>query len=880
MMIRETKLQPPIERVPWVARPRLVQKFRRNDQAALTIVCAPAGFGKTVVMAQWLRDLSESGRPSAWLSLDARDNDESVFVAHLHAALRPWISDRSALVETLHSSPVVVIEAVVADICRTTSALSERVTLFLDDLHLIENPAVERIVEQLVADAGLHLVIATRSVPSLSLGRLRMLGKLAELSADDLRFDLAGANLFLAKKLGTDPAPDLLKVMVSKTEGWAAGLQLASLQLAAGDTLASFSGGGREVTEFLMQEVFGILDKNLRDFLLKSALLERFSAESCRTILRCPDAEVIIAEIEARQLFIVRLDREGRWFRYHQIFRDFLRRQLERQMPLEIASLHLAAAEYFLNQGAAADAVRHTLLAGDEKRAAGIVEGCALPMIADCRFREIEELLAQLPRKIVSERIRLQFTLIWISVHSSQTRRGTTALARAYALLEADPDCGSDRGTMPPASISIELAVLDAAVASTCERFQEARDKARAVLRLLPVSAWFLQAVAYNIIGYNEYALGNIQAGRNAVLLALQAHGRSGSVLGLVICNCYLAAIERSAGRPDLARNYLKAAIDASREQLGPGSYGEALAKTMLMEIAYETDDIPQAESLLEGVRPLIEGAVVVLSPLVSVPAYARLLQYRGRNEDALALLARVDAGEDRIYLRLAAVTLHERVRLLIAIDRIAEARSALDHFCAEMSDGLPEVAMEFVSLSQARVLLAEKKAMQAREILEDMIPSLRASGRCRRLLLALLLLARCAPDREMPCVVEALRIAWTGGFQRLLIDEGPTLLARVRALAASILAEDNAIGEFALRLLAGREPTSDTGRASADSLTPRETEVLKHLCAGVSNRDLADELELSEPTIKWHLKNIFGKLGVTNRVQAVRRAQEVGLLN
>lgn len=878
MTVRDTKLLPPMERVPWITRPRLMQRFRQDEHAVLTVVCAPAGFGKTVIMAQWCKALSVSGRPSAWLSLDQRDNDENVFVAHLEAALRPWIVGRSALVETLQSSPVVVLDAVVAEICRAASALTEPVTLFLDDLNIIENPIVERFIDQLVAEGGLHLVIASRIVPALSLGRLRMLGGLTEFGADDLRFDLDDADRFLADMLGLDPEPDLLKMIVSKTEGWAAGLRLASLQLAAGETVAGFSGGGREVTEFLMQEVFGALDEGLRDFLLKSALLERFSAESCRAILRCHNAEAMIAAIETRQLFIVRLDGEGRWFRYHQIFRDFLRRQFERQAPLTIAPLHLAAADWFLDQGAAADAVRHTLLGGDDKRAAGIVESCALPMMADCRFREIEELLAQLPQKTVNERIRLQFAIIWISVHSSQARRGTAALARAYALLEADPDCGADRGTLPPTSVKIELAILDAAVASTCERFEEARDKANAALRFVPVSAWFLQAVTYNVIGYNEYALGNIDAGRRAVLSALHAHGRSGSILGLVICNCYLAAIERSAGRPDLARNYLTAAITASREQLGHGSYGEALAKTMLMDIAYETGDIAEAESLLESVRPLLEGGVVVLSPIVSVPAYARLLQYRGRNDEALALLSRVDAGEDRIYLRLAAVTIHERVRLLIALDRGAEARSVLDHFCAELPDTVAAVIMEFVNLAKARVLLAHDKAGEARGVLEVLIPALRIEGRSRRLVLALLLLARCGAGHEMPCLLEALRIAWTGGFRRLLADEGSVLLTRLKALAVGIRAEDPVIGEFAQGLLANCE-TAPAAQASADGLTAREAEVLRRLCTGATNRDLASELQLSEPTVKWHLKNIFGKLGVSNRLQAVRRAQDVGLL-
>ncbi len=884
MIIRDTKLHPPAERGPWVARPRLLHRLRGSGDASLTLVGAPAGFGKTVLMAQWSRRLAEQGEASAWLSLDFQDNDENVFVAHLEAALRPWLASRGVLVETLRSSPILLIDAVVAEICQMTAALAQPLTLFLDDLHLIENPAVIGIVERLVLDGRMHLVIATRTVPPMSLARLRLSGRLVEIGVEELRFDRGDADLFLTNRLGAGLAPDLLDLMVSKTEGWAAGLQLATLQLAAGETLAGFSGGGREVTEFLMQEVFGVLDAGLQDFLMQTSVLERFSAESCVTILRLAEAETMIAAVEARQLFIVRLDNEGRWYRYHHLFRDFLRRQFEKRNPAAIAPLHLAAAEWYLREEVAAEAVCHTLAAGDDRRAAAIVERCALPMIADCRFRDIEELLAQLPRRIVNERIRLQFAIIWISVHSSQTRRATAALARAYTLLEADPDRAGDSGTLPPTSIANELAVLDAAVASTCERFEEARDKARAALKALPVSAWFLRAVAYNIIGCNDYALGDMQAARSAVTAALAAHHRSGSILGLVLCNCYLAAIERSAGRPDLARDVLNAAIAAASEQLGPGSYGEALAKTMLMDIAYETGDIAEALRLLEDIRPLIEGAVVILSPIVSVPAYARLLHHHGRGEDALAILADVEATADRIYLRLAAVILHERVRLLLSAGRIAEARSCIDRFRIERGDAAPAIILEFAVLAEARILLAEKRLAEARVLLERLIPPLRAGERSRRLMVALLLFARCCTGSESrTALAQALRIAWRGRFQRLLLDEGPNLAASLAPALSDLAAEDPAIAEFARQLLAALEAEGAglpaTAKGPADSLTPREIEVLTRLCAGASNRNLADDMALSEPTVKWHLKNIFGKLGVSNRVQAVRKAQEVGLV-
>lgn len=874
----------------WVRRETILSTLKRHIDTRIVLFAAPAGFGKSTTMAQWAAEAARLGRLTAWLSCEASDNDEGAFLSHLVGGLRHLVQSPAELDLAFQSSPIPQLDVVLAALVAGLAAREADITVFFDDYHAIEAPAVKRFMERLTrqAPANVAFVIGSRSLPDLQLGKLRVLGDVCEIGPDDLRFASSEAEAFFNEKLGLSVSSGTVETLCSRTEGWAAGLQLASLSLSAAHApetvIGNFTGANRNVADFLMGEVFLELPPSIAKFLLYSSIFERFSAEACRAVMRAADAEAAITEIETRNLFLVPLDEERRWFRYHHLFRDFLSREMERREPEMIAPLHVAAAEWFGERKMLTEAIGHALAAGDRARAAVFVENNALDLIAQCQLLYVRQLLALLPKKLIDQRIRLQLVVLWLAVHSSQPELAQQTLSNARKLVETGPADGKDPGTLTGTTIDAELVVLAAAVHSTLEQFEQARDTALAALRVIAPDAWFMEGATANVIGYNLYALGDLDGARAAVDAARKAHERSGSLLGVTIANCYMAVIERSAGRLPAAERLLRDAIAEARARIGPNSYAEALAGTLLAELAYETNASSEALTLVENLGPLIEGAAVIVYPLASVPTYARVLQLTGRTEAALDMLERVyQRVRGSVYRRLASVLVHDRVRLLLDQNRGAEARALLNEHRRGRAETTPTVANEFEFLAEGRLLTAEKSYADAARVFDMLLERTKNGWRMRRHILALIQRAKCTvhdPREADRYLLEALRLAHPSGFIRSFVDEGTPVVEGLMRLRATQATTDPALSAYATCIIdaaqtmpvATRRPAPPA--AEKEHLTQREAELLRCLTEGMSNRDIALALSVSETTVKWHLKNIFGKLAVSNRVQAVRAAQ------
>ncbi|WP_245482606.1 LuxR C-terminal-related transcriptional regulator [Mesorhizobium sp. M7A.F.Ca.ET.027.03.2.1] len=500
----------------------------------------------------------------------------------------------------------------------------------------------------------------------------------------------------------------------------------------------------------------------------------------------------------------------------------------------------------------------------------------------------MRQLLALLPRTLIDQRIRLQLVVLWLAVHSSQPEIAQQTLSNARKLVEAGPADGSDPGTMTGTTIKAELVVLAAAVHSTLEQFDQARDTALAALRVIAPDAWFMEGATANVIGYNLYALGDLEGARAAIDAARRAHERSGSLLGVTIANCYMAVIERSAGRLPAAERLLRNAIIEARARIGANSYAEALAGTLLAELAYETNASGEALTLVENLGPQIEGAAVIVYPLASVPTYARVLQLTGRTEAALDMLERVyQRVRGTVYRRLASMIVHDRIRVLLDQSRNVEARALLAEHRGEGTEASMVIttANEFEFFAEGRLLTAEKSYAAAARIFDELLVRTKSSGRMRRHILALILRAKAVSathDQRVAdrYLLEALRLAQPSGFIRSFVDEGRPVVEGLRRLRAAQAKTDPALSAYATRIIDAAQAmpvaTSKLAAPAAEKeqLTQREAELLRYLTEGMSNRDIALALSVSETTVKWHLKNIFGKLAVSNRVQAVRAAQ------
>ncbi|KQV01408.1 LuxR family transcriptional regulator [Mesorhizobium sp. Root695] len=878
----------------WVRRETILSMLERHIDTRIVLFAAPAGFGKSTTMAQWAAEVARHGRLTAWLSCEATDNDEGAFLSHLVGALRHLVQSPAELDLAFQSSPIPQLDVVLAALVAGLAAREADITVFFDDYHAVEAPAVKRFMERLTrqAPANVAFVIGSRSLPDLQLGKLRVLGDVFEIGPDDLRFASSEAEAFFNEKLGLSVSSGTVETLCSRTEGWAAGLQLASLSLSAAHApetvIGNFTGANRNVADFLMGEVFLELPPAIAKFLLYSSIFERFSAEACRAVMRAADAEAAITEIETRNLFLVPLDEERRWFRYHHLFHDFLTREMERREPEMIAPLHLAAAEWFGERKMLTEAIGHALAAGDQARAAVFVENNALDLIAQCQLLYVRQLLALLPRQLIDQRIRLQLVVLWLAVHSSQPEIAQQTLSNARKLVETGPADSSDPGTMTGTTIEAELVVLAAAVHSTLEQFDQARDTALAALRVIAPDAWFMEGATANVIGYNLYALGDLEGARAAIDAARRAHERSGSLLGVTIANCYMAVVERSAGRLPAAERLLRNAIIEARARIGANSYAEALAGTLLAELAYETNASGEALTLVENLGPQIEGAAVIVYPLASVPTYARVLQLTGRTEAALDMLERVyQRVRGTVYRRLASMIMHDRIRVLLDQNRNAEARALLAEHRGGEADAstIITTANEFEFFAEGRLLTAEKSYADAARVFDALLERTRSSGRMRRHILALILSAKAASaahdQREADrTLLGALRLAQPSGFIRSFVDEGRSVVEGLMRLRAAQAKTDPALSAYATRIIDAAQAMPVATRKLAapavekEQLTQREAELLRYLAEGMSNRDIALALSVSETTVKWHLKNIFGKLAVTNRVQAVRATQ------
>lgn len=897
-----TKFVPPAARPETVPRSRLV-RLVRGGAAKLVVLSAPAGFGKSTLLAECVRAAIADGIAVGWLSLDRDDDDLGRFLAYLCAAFqRADAGVGAAAAGLLRSSPVAPVDAVIELLVEDLAAHAGRLALVLDDYHLVQRPEIHDAVARLIAYAppGFRLVIASREEPPLPLGRMRVAGEVVEVTAAELRFDLAEAEAFLNGGHGLGLAVDDVALLVQRTEGWAAGLQLASLALERRTErrafLDSFSGYDRGIVDFLTSDVLLRQPQEVQNFLLHTAVLERFDAALCDHVTGQGNGHAMLERLDAANLFLVPLDNERRWFRYHHLFAEFLRGRLDRVHPGLARTLHARAAEWHSRHGNLSDAVNHALAAGDDAGAAQLVEDCAMELIRQGDLLQPSEWLNRLPPAVVESRPRLNLIAAWIFFQMMQPRRAGRHLIAARRALTADLSA-QDAG--PSGALVAEMRTLAAGVLSGADRSRFARDLALRWLDGLPADQPFLRGTLANILAFSHYSMGDLGASRIAGERGRQEHERARSVLGVVYADLLLGLAEKSRGRLTEGERLLRRGQQLARERLGTPSYAEALVAVFLAEIAYERNELDLAETLLRDNQFIIEGGGLVVHAQAGTIHLARLRAVGGDGAGALEILAKAERlGRERRYRRLRASTLNEQVRLLLAAGERHAAREALLRNGIDPAGdagtapaGSPGVELEHMALS--RVLIADGHADRAVGLLDRLAVGIERQGRLRRLLqvLALRSVALAALGRRgraLDTLRRALALGESEGFLRSFIDEGTQLKPLLNALLKEGTGDTVSAG-YLRRLLhafGGPEtrravpPAAEPVGILLEPLSGRELDVLHLLAAGCSNEEVARRLSLAPSTVKWHLRNVFDKLGVRSRTQAVIAAQQLGLLS
>jgi ATP/maltotriose-dependent transcriptional regulator MalT len=912
-----TKLHIPRARDGLVPRLRLIDRLTEALAGELTVVCAPAGFGKTALLANWAR---RTDRPVAWLSLDTADNDPVRFWRHVAAALgsvRAGAADR--LTDLLSPPSPRPPEAVAAALVNDLAAVPGAVVLILDDYHLVEAPAVHESVVFLLEHlpTGLRLALACRADPPLPLARLRARGELAELRADQLRFTRQEAADLLREAVGPGLPEDAVAALAARTEGWAAGLQLAGLSLRGhadpAGFVASFSGSHRYVLDYLAEEVLDRQREPVRAFLLETSVLDRLSGELCDAVTGRGGSQRLLEAIERANLFLVALDEVRGWWRYHPLFADLLRVRLAQQQPERLPELHRAAAAWHEERGLVDDAVRHALAAGDTAWAARLVERHIGATLAWAESATAARWLAGLPGEQVCARPRLCVLRAIQAVMAGQPADLERWLGAAEAALASEPAegtagdqaAGSGAGWLQ-ADLPGTLLALRADLARLRGDAEGTVRFARQVLARPPAGEGGLRFhVEWNLaraswlngeLGEAEHALAELTAARSAgefqVMAVSWDHGM----------------VLRARGQLGAALASYQQALAAGTETDGAASPALGLAHVGVAAVLYEQDDLAgalaHATAGLAGSRQLARGWSVTSSRWLaeSLVVLARVQQALGDEAAASAAISEAEqAGPSPDVVDLFNPAGAQRVRLLLAQGQVAEAAAWVAARGLDPRDQ-PGYSREREYLLLAQVLIAQGEPERARPLLERLRAAAAAQARTGSLIeigaIAAAAQAACGEDAgAVAALAGALTLAWRKGYVRVFADEGAPLAGVLDRFTAGqrsgrISPAPGVPLGYLRRLQAAFRPGE--ARAGppqpvpaaevaapelAEPLTDRELQVLALLAAGISNQQIASELVVALETVKKHVSHILGKLGAANRTQAVARARALGLL-
>jgi LuxR family transcriptional regulator, maltose regulon positive regulatory protein len=934
--ILATKLYLPPPRPTLVRRPRLVDQLNAGLHRKLTLISAPAGFGKTTLVGEWLAHFrfpildfgleapaeqsgqnpkSEIQNRVAWLSLDEGENDLARFLAYFVAALQtiaPQVGE--GMLAALQAPQLPPAAGLFTALLNEISALPQQMILVLDDYHVIEAPAVDQALTFLIEHLPpqLHLVIATREDPPLPLARLRVRDELTELRAADLRFTPAEAAAFLNQTMGLTLSAAEVTALESRTEGWIAGLQLAALSMRGRTDVAgfvkAFAGDNRYIVDYLAQEVLQRQPEPVRSFLLQTAILDRLSGPLCDAVTGQNDGRVMLDTLERGNLFVVPLDDQRHWFRYHHLFADVLAAQALQEQPDQIPSLHGRASAWYANQGWPAEAIRHALAAQDFPRAASLIE-LAWPVM-DGRFQAAAWLswARALPDGLIRARPVLAVAYAWALLNGGELEAAEIRLREAEQWLEPAAPTVAAPQDHPIIVDEAQFQMLPASIATARAYLTQARGDVpgsvqygQRALDLLPAEDDVRRGQAAALLGLAYWANGELEAAYRALAAAMASFQRAGN-LHFAISGTYgLADIRVVQGRLHDAANLYTQTLHLALAQGEPLLRGTADLYLGLSELAREQGELEVALQHLRRSEELGEQAALPDWRYRLCRAQARFREIQG---DLAGALDRLDEAE-RHYTRTPVPDLRPlaafKARVWLAQGQLSAARRWVQEQGLTVDDDL-SFLHEFEHITLARVLMAEETqapvnhaARETLRLLDRLQQAAEVGGRMGSVIEigVLQALTHQAQGNLAPAIIaleRALRLAAPEGYVRLFVDEGVPMARLLSAVAAQgilptyigkLLAAFASVAAAVQRHPPGSRDKAELPPAQPliEPLSAREIEVLQLIAQGLSNEAIGARLFLALSTVKGHNRNLFAKLGVQRRTEAVARARSLGLL-
>jgi LuxR family transcriptional regulator, maltose regulon positive regulatory protein len=903
-----TKLYIPQHRSNLVARKRLIEHLDTGLQGKMTLVSAPAGFGKTTLLSEWVHHLD---CPVAWLSLDKNDNDLTRFLTYIIAALQGIIEDIGTDINAvLGESQSPKHEILLTKLVNEIDLFPEKLILILDDFHLIESESVHNALNFLIEyqPPTMHLVISSRSDPILPISRYRVRGELCEVRVSDLRFTYEETAAFLNDLMNFDLSPEDIASLEKRTEGWVASLQLAALSMRGRDDwtefITAFSGSHRYVIDYLADEIMSRQPDEVQMFLSRTSILERFCAPLCDAVVKeemYGDTR-IMDYLERFNLFLVPLDDHRVWYRFHHLFADFLRLHLHEEEPERIPELHRRASQWFEVEGLMDDAIRHALAGRDLERAARLVESIAGSLVVRRSSKALLNWVNQLPPEICQNSPMLCIWHAWALYFLGQPDSVEPILKIAEA----------NRDKAPEVPIDGYLSTVRAYLANLLGDFHKAVDLSKQALEQMSVEPFendtpIFRGAAVIWLGVNYRILGNFDRANEFFIKAAKLNEEAGSIYAAVSAKSQPANLAMLQGQLHRAKDIYQQGfqiIERWADEHGEGKRTLVAASELHLGLGillYEWNDLVGAATHIRRAVELLElgGDQGILD---GYRLLAYLNQAEGDYEAAFDLLGKISSIKNKFSLRRNTTLLKPSLeQLYILLNRVRP----------EMADQLTDIdrrvdIMEFRSGDEidfsstgyaneykytdlARALIAFGRASEALPLLRRLMEGARSMGRQGDEIRYLVLngLAHHTLGDTPTALVslgKALTLAKPQGYVRLFVDESVPM-AELLQLAIS----QNIEPDYAKKLLAafpadirdsiGIRMGNASSQTLVEPLSERELEVLQLITKGYKYKEIAEQLVISVNTVRHHTRNVYGKLNVNNRAQAIARASELNLL-
>jgi len=870
----ETKFHPPPWRSDGVIRPRLLDQLQAGltEQRKLTLVAAPAGYGKTSLITSWLHSFTKSTR-NIWLSLEKSDNEPARFLSYWAAA---WnrISDFELenILELLDVPQLPPFQNILDEVINVLVRLEEPAILILDDYHIITNPLIHEMLEYFLdhQPSQAHLVITTRSDPPLPLARLRARGQMVEIRASDLRFTEEEASHFFNQSMQLVLEEEDIHSLEMRTEGWAVGLQLAALALKnlpdPQNFVETFRGSHRYVLDYLAEEVIRQQREDIREFLIRTSILERFNAESCEALTGYPDSQGLLSELEQANLFLIPLDDERVWYRYHHLFADFLQTEISKT---EINKLNKKAALWHEQNEFLSEAVQYAIASGDLDFLADVIDrglkqdtvwsGGNLTLYAGW--------LDVLPPQAFQNRPTLSLNASHILYLLGRFDLAEKKIDQAEQTLNALSSSPEKEQMLALASLYRGvIAAVRGESQQAIEKITFAQERIPQERHLQHARGLFSLGLAYEVSGQTALAIQNY--------LKSSQEAQSAGVLSLAIHALGAAAqVQISQGQLSQAEQACQGAIQIAGGKRFPPL---GMAEIILGSIALERNDLAAAEEFLQNGIALSRRGGLIDDVILGLLFLARLHAYQGRVSNAFEVAQEMNTiiqgfGVERMSMLAAAY--------IASLQLYTEQENAAAQWAIEYQTDRPDQPHELAELTLVRVLLKTGARENVSSILDTLLKQSQAQNRVRTVMEIMILMALFQrAEKDIPTAVDwlsqALELAAPEGFLRIFLDEGEALLELLpKARQAAPELVDVILGIQQ----AGSDSHPSPLEQLLDPLSEQELRVLGLIVAGKTNREIADELVISVGTAKWHVHNILQKLGVSNRSQAIARARELG---